>query len=301
LHRAAAAASRLAPGHAAHLVYRFYSVPSGSGRVTGTIDIWMKADARGAAALVAETQTTARSPGTAPLVDRRVLRGRTGLEYLSGDNTVRMVAIGAGGPDLFISGARYFSAFAQEQGMRVRLLPARTLDGVRVAAVQVDPPYAPGYTVYFDSRSYLLRGMDIGSGRGRLVSATSMPAAAVPPGTFDLNAPPTARRLSPIVEVGDMPSVDHPALALVAICNAPPAELSAAMASGTRSPLDICRTTDPGMTRAALITALAAEERARLGLDEGVAAGKLTPAQEAEQLAALHKKLTIWVGRPLTD
>jgi hypothetical protein len=302
LHRAAAAASHLTAGRAVHLVYRFYGVPSGTGHVSGTIDIWMRANARGAPVLVAETQTTAPSAGAAPIVDRRVLHGRTGQEYLSGDNIIRTVAVGADGPDLFISGARYFSAFAVGQGMRVRLLPARTLDGVRVAAVQIDPPYAPGYTVYFDTRSYLLRGMDIGdSGRGRLVTAATIPAAAVPPGTFSLNAPPTARRSSTVVDVGDMPSVDHPALALVSICNTPPAELSAAMSSGSKSPLDICRSTDPGITKATLIAALAAEEKARLGLDEGVAAGKLTAAQEAEQLAALHGKLAIWVSRPLTD
>jgi hypothetical protein len=304
LHRAAAAASHLPPHHAVHLVYRLTNVLAGSGRVSGKLVIWIQADAHGVPALVAETQTMAASTGTTPMVDRRVLHGRAGQEYSSGDNTVRMVAVGADGPELFISGVRYFSAFAQGPDQRVRLLPSRMLDGARVAAVQVDPLYAPGYTVYFDTRSYVLRGMDIAGGRGgrgRLVSVATMPASAVPPGTFMLNAPPTARRSSNTVYVGDMPSLDHPALALVSICNTPPHVLSAAMAAGTRSPLAICQATDPGMTKATLIADLAAEERARLGLVEGIAVGKITPAQASRQLTALQTKLATWVERPLTD
>ena len=73
------------------------------------------------------------------------------------------------------------------------------------------------------------------------------------------------------------------------------------MASGTRSPLAICQTTDPRMTQETLIADLAAEERARLGLDEGVAVGKITPAQASGQLAALQTKRATWVERPLTD
>ena len=46
---------------------------------------------------------------------------------------------------------------------------------------------------------------------------------------------------------------------------------------------------------------VAAEEKARLGLAEGVAIGKITPAQEAAQLANLRTKLVMWVTKPLTD
>jgi hypothetical protein len=173
--------------------------------------------------------------------------------------------------------------------------------------VRVDPLYAPSYTLYFDAQSFVLRGMDIANGRGgqgRLIAAARLPAAAVPPQTFTLNAPPTAR-VAPheavVAAAADLTAIDHPALALVSICNIPPGVLKAAMASGDKSPLTLCRATAPGMTPAALVAAVAAEEKARLGLAEGVAIGKITPAHEAAQLANLRTKLAMWVTKPLTD
>jgi hypothetical protein len=73
------------------------------------------------------------------------------------------------------------------------------------------------------------------------------------------------------------------------------------MAAGDRSPLAICQATAPSMTQATLVAALAAAEKARMGIAEGVAVGKLTPAQAAQILANLHAKLAVWVTMPLTD
>jgi hypothetical protein len=186
--------------------------------------------------------------------------------------------------------------------LSVHLLPARRLDGVRVDAMRVDPLYAPSYTLYFDARSYVLRGMDIAGGRGgqgRLVLAVTMPASAVPPHTFTPHAPPAARDLPS--SAAPITSVDYTALALVSVCHTPPDALRLAMTSGDRSPLAICQATTPAMTRDALVAALAAAEKARMGIAEGVAVGKLTPVQAAQILANLHDKLAVWVTMPLTD
>jgi hypothetical protein len=231
LQRAVAAARHLAPHQAVHLVYRLADVPTDSGRITGTIDVWIQTDAHGTPVLLAQTETRRCPDGTTITVDRRVLRGPVGQDYSAQDNTIRLVTADPQGPSLFISGAAYFSAFAQGPDQRVRLLAPRRLDGIPVAVVRVDPRYAPSYTLYFDAHSYVLRGMDIADGRGgqgRLIAAARVPAAAVPPHTFTLNAPATAH-VAPheavVAAAADLTAIDHPALALVSICNIPPGVL----------------------------------------------------------------------------
>jgi hypothetical protein len=308
LQRAVAAATHLAPHEVLHLVYRLTNVVSDTGRFTGTIDVWIQADAHGAPVLLAETQTTRGGDGAVPSVERRVFHGSTGWEYRARDNAIRPVATDAPGPGLFIGGAAYFNAFAQGAQQSARLLPRQTIAGVTCDVVRVDPLYAPSYTLYFDARSAVLRALDVAGGRGGrglLVAETALPASAVPARTFALNAPATARTASPATAdaaaTAGLYAVDHTALALVSVCNTPPDALKTAMASGNATPLAICRATAPEMTQAALVAALIAEEKARLGLAEGVALGSLSPDQAAQILANLTTKLTVWVTRPLTD
>ncbi len=205
----AVAASRLAPDQAAHLIYAFSPGIAGrGGGMAGPMDVWLQADARGATARWAATQTIYGAAGSVAAVQRGVLIGGTGQRYVY-DPHANAVAISdattqsfsLGGLDLFDpSGvAVYLAKAAQGAPGQARLLPQQTLDGVTVDVVQLpgDPQQgSPPMTAYFDAQSYLFRGADLTSGpytlRMRVTADDTVAASAVPPQAFALDVPATA-------------------------------------------------------------------------------------------------------------
>jgi hypothetical protein len=314
LHRAVAAL-RLAPNQAAHATYRITvsvgAVAADSGKaggLTGVADVWIQADANGAPTLSAQTLTMDK----AGMNSRYIQTGQRVYAYnpeMRGDNTIVL------GPDARIhpswlvpanvfdgaSVTQELSTFATQSPQRVQLLPQQTLDGHTVDVIEVDgwtDRPAQRTTFYFDAQSYLLRGFDAvsrdpsyptPSWQARLNRYTTMPATAVPPHTFTLNAPATARVV--------LPDLAHPdafktlQTAFAATCHSS-ANIKQVLGSG-QSLLAACRVTAPGVTQADLVAALAAPDKAAL------AAGQITPAQETAGLAALHAQLTTLVTAPM--
>jgi hypothetical protein len=164
-------------------------------------------------------------------------------------------------------------------------------------------------TFYFDAHSYLLRGFDVideagRAWRARLSAEGSVALATVPAGTFRLNAPATARVVPPHPVPGSDAKIlmDRPTFtAFAAACGSPATEeeifrLKHALAGG-KSLLAACQRTAANVTAAGLVAALVAPNK--VALDDAVATGQITPAQEAASLAALRAHLTSWVTAPL--
>jgi hypothetical protein len=203
--------------------------------------------------------------------------------------------------------AQRLSQVAQSGQPGVQLLPQQAIHGATVDVVT----FARGTTratFYFDAQSYLLRGFDVLDEAGRawqarLSAADSMAIAAVPAGTFLLNAPASARVVPPHPVPGSNAEMlmDPPTFsAFAAACGRPATEeemfrLKHALAEG-KSLLAACQRTAGHWTAAGLVAALVAPNKATL--DAAVAAGQITPEQEAASLAALQTHLTIWVTAP---
>jgi hypothetical protein len=200
-------------------------------------------------------------------------------------------------PEIFsgVSVAQDLRAIAAQSPQRVQALAPQTIHGQQVDVVQVtgwaNRP-AQQSTFYFDSQSFVLRGFRLASTdpsytnptwQAWLVTDDSLAASAVPVHTFTLNAPVGAR-----AEFRGGPTL----ATFAAACHAA-AVTKGQFQSGKQTPLAICQATSPGMTADALATALIAPERAQF--DAALAAGQITPAQESDSLAVLHRQLSAWV------
>jgi hypothetical protein len=93
---------------------------------------------------------------------------------------------------------------------------------------------------------------------------------------------------------------DYPvdlASAFAQACKTTPVAFKTAMGSSPdESMLAACRQTNPSMTSAQLAAALLVSARAQL--DAAVAAGKITAAQAADQLARMQSKLGATITAP---
>ncbi|MBV9280447.1 MAG: hypothetical protein JOZ41_10235 [Chloroflexi bacterium] len=300
-----AAAVQLPPGSALHLVYRVtvtvagQSGEKGSGLHPGTADVWIESDAAGHPVLSAQTLTLA----VKNIVSRYIQANGETYAYnpeLRGDNVIAISSESRLDPSWLVPNhmfdgttvARYLNQPSQQQG--VQRLPDQTLDGHAVDVVQVDGgPDRPALrtTFYFDAHTYVLRGFDataidssypIPTWQVRLASDTTMPAASVPPHTFTLNAPPDARVELPAPDFAGF------ATAFEITCDNRALNIKAAIGSG-QTPLAVCRQTNPGVTEAQLVEALAAP--LRHDLEAALAAGQISAAQEATALQDLQDQM----------
>ena len=226
LRRATAAMAPVSPDKAIHETSVYDGLDLGQltgrqGRASGpvTIDQWTQFTATGA---ISRQVTTGASTDRIARF-RELQTGRDTQLYAVASNTVQTGSIPKGQGASWIDhpvGITDLPAFvrAVQQGAfpDVRLLPRTTLNGVPVdvienRVVEQLPPGAPAglkpaqdvYTLYLDAGSYAVRGMDqvwIDS-RGkthvnmriRVTTRQVIPVAAVPPGTFALRAPASAR------------------------------------------------------------------------------------------------------------
>jgi hypothetical protein len=295
-----ASSFHLAANQTAHLTYNVTLKGH-----AGSAEVWAQADASGAPVRAAQTLTISgpakHSPGssgaTATLSSRYVQEGQLVYLYDPAHNAILLSPEARDDPgwilppDTFfgVNVARELSALAQQSPRRVQLLPQRTLDGHQVGAVEVDGWFnQPDLrtTFYFDMSSGLLRGFDsvvrsTAQPIWQLRLATEETVAAAPPQTFFLNAPATAHVVAPDLTGATFITVCHPT-------SQAKAQLKAGM-----SPLALCQQTVPSMTAADLTAALLAPERP--AVQAAATAGQITPAQEADCLAALQARLAAWV------
>lgn len=311
----AAAAMRLAPGQAAHLVYSIsVTPPSGSTSSAGkaamnglTSDVWVQADASGTPGESAQTLTAGvpNQGGGAGNEGRYIQIGQQVYAYDRAHNAI-LISPGARSeqpswvvPNDALDGTsvtRELSALAQRSPSQVQLLPRQTIDGTMVDAIQVNGwTDRPGQrtTFYFDTKSYVLRGFDavgidpsypMPSWQVRLESYTPMAAPAVPVGAFALNAPLDARIVAPQPDPAIVASVCHGT------------SMKQVLAGGAESLLAACQATAPTVTADSLVSALLAPFRHMLTV--AVAAHQATARQEVVALAAQQQWLRAFVTSP---
>jgi hypothetical protein len=300
-----AAAFHLAAGQAAHLTYQVTLFGGQKDGLTGTADVWIQANASGLPVASAQTlvaESSAKGPRPAGLVSRFVQDGPQVYAFDASHNAIllgaaaRTYAAWIVPPESFygVSVAQEVRALAAQSPQRVQVLTPRTLDGHPVEVLVVtgwtNRP-AERTTFYFDQQTFLLRGFDIGStksssdsslARARLTTSDTLAASAVPAHTFTLQAP-----------VGARAGLRELSLAtFAALCHLPTVT-KAQLHSTQQTPLALCQASVPGMTADALVAALAAPDLSQL--DAAVAAGQLTPAQEADSLALLRTQLSRWL------
>jgi hypothetical protein len=292
-----AAAVRFAPEQAVHLDYNVQRTLNGRPS-TGTGDVWVETDANGTPTLVAETVSLRGTPSAAAQLVERAIETPAGVyAYHANDNAIEIPSHAVGPPEtptvplpaFLLNGAtvaqRLQQLGADAQG-GARLLGQQTLDGFTVDAIQVvgwpDSGLRPIF--YFDALTHLLRGFDVTdnaeSWQVRFVSEQTTRADAVPSSTFKLNAPANAK-----VQLTG-PAVD----VLARLC--PTNNLKLLLAQG-QTLLTACRSTTPGLTEDALVTALA--ESSKTDIDAALAAGQITQAQAAQALATLQTQLRAFV------
>ncbi|MBV9282694.1 MAG: hypothetical protein JOZ41_21665 [Chloroflexi bacterium] len=316
LHRAEAVGP--GPNAAMHETYRL----AASGGLTGSADVWVGADAVGAPTQFALTQTMFENGRSAPDLSSRLVRtDQTFQVYDPSTNTVTESTQGSPLPDLLASsslsatiqdldGMYLGTLVAQKMGRALEVgaqqtaftLQQQTLDGVPVYALHVVLPGGFGSqgawseTMYFNAQSYLLEGTDWSqAGRtwqARLDPASyrTMPLSAVPPQTFTLNAPATARVVTLPAPAPKWGQPDDIMSTMATVCHTTSQALAAAARAGGKSMLAICQETNPGMTADQLVAAVMAPLKS--SLDAQVASGAITAAQEAQDLANLRIKLT---------
>lgn len=319
--RRAAAALQLAPNEAVHAVYSVAvdtsgldaNNPKAGSGLTGTADVWVQTDASGAPALSAQTLTTSKSG----MASRFIQVGAQVYAYnpeMRGDDTIWINPEARIHPswliprDLFngASVAQELNTLAARSPQQVHLLPQQTLDGHTVDVIEVDGwtnGPAQRTTFYVDAQSYMLRGFDAASRdpsypmpswQVRLGSYAAMPAAAVSPHTFTLDAPATARVAR--LDLADPVTVASLQASYTAACHAGATVNLKVLLRSAQTLLASCQASAPGTTQAALVAGLAAPSKA--AMDAAVAAGQLTPAQEANSLPALATQLTALVTTP---
>jgi len=261
-----AAALRLAPHQAAHLIYGVVMDDQVTAtRATGTADVWIRADAHGTPTLFAQTLIMhVRDRHGTTQVHIRYLQTEQQVYVYDAERGTIMVGPsavllpidrGSSGwvvPSALLDGiqvARYLSTRAQGTSPPVRLQLHRPLDGHLVDAVTVENWLIRRdlrTTFYFDTYSSVLRGFDaVSVGRFaalpvwhiRLRAATTLAKALS--STFMLHAPASARIALPTISA-----------------------------------------------RSLVLPVLLAPRKPQL--DVAVAAGQITRAQEATALAALR-------------
>ena len=312
LHRAAAVSP--GPNEATHAIYRL----SVSGGYTGAAEVWVGADANGFPAEFALTVTMVRAGNQAPDLSSRsvvVLADQRVQEYDPASNTVTISPVGylvEEREGMFVGTlvaqkiSRALNSNNQQKPFR---LQQTTLDGVSVYALQFSADSSSNQTFYFNTQSYVLEGADWAengkSWQARLDpnSYQVMALSAVPPHTFTLNAPATARvvTITPPEGSGKGSAGQRPVgppdkiiSAAAAACHTTPQAFEAALQKGDKSMLAICQETTPGMTADRLVAALIAPFKSEL--DAKVASGTMTPAEEAANLSNLQTKLTHMVS-----
>jgi hypothetical protein len=288
-----AAAVTFEPNQARHLFYDVTTTSAGH-VVTGMGEIWIATDAAGRPVQATETLRLAKSATAPTMVVQRVQQTPQGTYTYDGSHN-RIVIPSRNDPGSSSRGdtlplpvylfdgadvAQRVADLAAQGTTRVQLLSQRTVDGVTVDPVRVDgwPDAASRTTLYFDADTHLLRGAD---SRGtdpsydspalqiRLAQQTSGPRDSAPADAFALDAPTSA-------QVQPLP----PAIAgVAALCGS---QLKQRLAAG-QSLLDICRATNPALTKDALINALIGSTPQDLAT--AVAARAITRGQAD---AALH-------------
>jgi hypothetical protein len=301
-----AAAVRLPPNSASHLVYRVSVTVEGPH--SGIEDTWIESDAAGNPIATVQTLTLS----VKNIFTRYVQTDGETYAYnpeLRNDNTIAMRPEALADPSWLVPNhmfdgatvARYLNAPDQQQ--EVQRLPDQTLDGHAVDVVQVDGGAnrpALRTTLYFDAYSYVLRGFDttsidssypIPTWQVRLTSSSTTPAAAVPAHTFTLNAPADASIQLPAPDFAGFTAVFQ------TTCHT---TLSLKQAVGAGStPLVACRQTNPSVTEAQLVTALAVP--VQRDLDAARAAGQISSAQETNGIHDLQLELTTLVTTSRSD
>jgi hypothetical protein len=271
---------------------------------SGTADVWLGADGSGAPVRSAQTMTLTKSAKGGTLVSRYIQLGDQIYVYnpeFRNDNTIRFLEPSRlpsfVTPTNVFDGASLARGLASNPSAIVEALPQQTLDGYLVDPVQINGgPTAPGMRtiLYYDAHSYVLRGFDATvtdpsysapSWQARLVSEQAVAASAVPTGTFLLNAPAGA-----VV----MPEPGKRALfaAFAAACHTSTDLKSLLAAHG--SVLAACQAGNPGMTDSGLIAALSVPEIAQM--DAAVAAGQITPVQEASGRATVQQQIAAFLN-----
>lgn len=86
--------------------------------------------------------------------------------------------------------------------------------------------------------------------------------------------------------------------AVAAACNTSMDALSAALAPGGKSILQVCQATNPSVTLDSLATAVTAAIKAQLAA--AVSAGQMTTAQESTMLAKLGQGIDTWLTTPIS-
>jgi hypothetical protein len=270
-----------------------------TGAHTGTAEVWIESDGSGTPTVSSQTLTLA----VKNIYSRYIQENGETFSYdpeLRNDNTILLgseARIGASWlvPNHMFDGAtvaRYLNQPSQQQG--VRLLPQQTLDGRLVDVVQVDGgPNLPALrtTFYFDAHTYLLRGFDatatdssypIPEWRARLASSVSMPSSSTPADAFRLNAPPSATvQLPPPDAVSFLTAFESTCKSSI--------NFKQALASG-RTPLAVCRESNPGVTQEVLVNALVAPFRQ--DLNRAVAEQQISPQQAEKGLQDAQAQMT---------
>lgn len=293
-----AATAGISPTRAAHSVYRLTTSRGDS----GSVDVWIEADASGSPVGFALTQTMARAGAAEPqLSSRRLQIGETVQTYDPSTNTVqtapadsssRQLATMFAGPFIAV----HLSSLASQQGVHV--LPERTVDGAQVDVLQVGSG-ADASTFYFDTQSYVLRGVDWTQGgvswQARLARYATVPLSSVPGNAFTLNAPANAHMDKPATGAGD----DFLGWMATTCHSTPQAILEDMRAHLDSTGVDICRDTNPTITADELATALSAAPKAYFARE--LAAGQITAQQAREYSTNATTKMRFFVASPVRN
>jgi hypothetical protein len=300
-----AAIIRMPANEAEHLTYAvtvtFPGQDSGkaTGAHTGTAEVWIESNGSGTPTISSQTLTLA----VKNIYSRYIQENGDTYSYdpeLRNDNTILLGSDARIDPGWLVPNhmfdgatvAQYLNQPSQQQG--VQLLPQQTLDGHLVDVVQVGGgPNRPALRsiFYFDAHSYLLRGFDatavdssypIPEWRVRLTSSASMSASSAPANAFRLSAPASATvQIPPPDAAGFLTAFESTCKSSI--------NFKQALGSG-RTPLAVCRESDPGVTQAELVDALVAPFRQ--DLNRAVAVQQISPLQAQQGLQDIQARMT---------
>jgi hypothetical protein len=300
-----AAAVRFGADQGLHFLYSVDVTRAGRSSA-GTGDVWVETDGAGVPTQVAETLRLSKEASDPPLLVTRDVQTPAGVySYDTGDNAILVPSSddpnwsGRQAPTVPLPAFLFNGATVAQRLQELaagaeggaQLVGRQTLDGVPVDVVEVDGwPNGDALrtSFYFDAQSHVLRGFDVvgtdpshdtASWRVRLVSNATTSSESVPAGTFTLGAPTDAW-------------VQVPPFAMDAVASLCPPGIKPLLVQG-ESLLDVCRSTTPGLTEDALLSALSGSAKA--DLDAAVAAGQITGAQADQALVAQRAQLREFV------
>jgi hypothetical protein len=301
-----AAAIHLPADSAEHLTFRVSVYSGAANRSTvatpnvGRADLWIESDASGEVIDSAQTLILAKKHFFSSFVQS----GATTYSYDPEGKGGNSIAISPESrydpiwlvPNHMFDGAAVARTLTAPNQQGVQLLPQQTIDGHVVDVVQVDGGDRPALrtTLYYDARTYVLRGFDtsgldssypLPEWQVRLTSATTIPASDAPPHAFTLNAPADATIQLP------GPDFSGFAAAFQSECHTT-LNLKAVLGSG-QAPLSVCRRDNPAVTEMQLLEALIAPTQH--DLEVARAAGQITVTQEQWALSDLWAELTTLV------